>query len=108
MARGALGDVLFLLAATVVYELRRDACGLSGDERCRRKLVTAIAISGDWLLRFPVTIETRTMIGGRGFERRGARAVTDGAVVVILRRVRETQHRDRVLVFVVRKLDREL
>ena len=34
--------------------------------------------------------------------------MTDRAVVVILRRVRETQERDRVLMLVVRKLDREL
>src|ERR1051325_40257 len=34
--------------------------------------------------------------------------MTDGAVVVLLRRMRETQERDRVLVLVVRKLDHEL
>jgi hypothetical protein len=41
-------------------------------------------------------------------EHRRARRVTDGAVVVTLRRMCEPQQRDHILVFVVRKLDREL
>ena len=48
------------------------------------------------------------MTGGRSFERRRPGSMTDGAVVVLLRRVRETQERDRVLVLVVWKLNREL
>ena len=48
------------------------------------------------------------MIGRYCFEGRGTLAVTDSAVVVVLRRMREPQHRNHVLVLVVRKLDREL
>ena len=70
--------------------------------------MTAIAVRGNWFLGLPVTVETRSVVAGRGFERRRPGSMTDGAVVVLLRRVRETQERDRVLVLVVRKLDREL
>ena len=55
-----------------------------------------------------MTVEARRMIGRNRLERRGALAVTDGAVVITLRRVREPQHRNHVLVLVVRKLDPEL
>ena len=48
------------------------------------------------------------MIGRHSLERRRALSMTDSAVVVILRRMREPQHRDHVLVLIVRKLDREL
>ena len=71
--------------------------------------MTAVAVVRDWLLRFPVTVKARRMFGRNSFEGRSALTVTDSAVVVILwRRMREPQHRDHVLVLVVRKLDREL
>ena len=108
MARRALRNVLLLLTTTIVHELRRDPRRLSEHVRCARELVTAVAVGGDWFLRFPVTVKTRSVICRRGFERRGSRSVTDRAVVITLRRVRETQEGDRVLVLVVRKLDREL
>ena len=40
--------------------------------RRRRELVTAVAVVRDWFLRLPVTVETRSVICRRGFERRGA------------------------------------
>ena len=48
------------------------------------------------------------MIGRNSLERRGALPMTDSAVVVTLRRVRKPQHRNHVLMLVVRKFDREL
>ena len=71
--------------------------------------MTAVAVVRDWLLRFPVTVKARRMFGRNGFERRSALTVTDSAVVIILRRsMREPQHRNHVLVPIVRKLDLEL
>jgi hypothetical protein len=102
-------DVLFLLAATIVNEFRGDPyrrflrCVRRG-----REFVTAVAVIGHWLLRFPVTVETRFVTGRSGLEHRSTLPVTDRATVIILRRVREPQHRDHILVPVVRKLDREL
>jgi hypothetical protein len=108
MARRAFSDVLLLLAATIVDELRRDPFRhwLRGVRR--REFVTAVAVVRDRLLRFPVTVETRTVTGRHRFEHLGALRVTDGAVVVTLRRMRESQLRDHILVPVMRKLDREL
>lgn len=108
MARRAFRNVLLLLAPTFMHKLLRDPYGLGKAVRRACQLVTTIAIRGDWFLRFPMTVETRPMICRRGFERRRSRSMTDRAIVVILRRMRETQERDRVLVLVVRKLDREL
>ena len=48
------------------------------------------------------------MTGRDSLERRGALSVTDRAVVITLRRMRESQQRDHILVTVVWKLDREL
>jgi hypothetical protein len=71
--------------------------------------MTAVAVVRDWLLRFPVTVKARRMFGRNSFEGRTALTVTDSAVVVILRRsMREPQHRNHVLVLIVRKLDLEL
>ena len=81
--------------------------------------MTAVAVCGDGLLRLPVTVETGRMIRRCRFEGCILICVTDRAVVVILllwrRRVCEShvlrrveEVRDHVLVFVVRKLDREL
>lgn len=78
--------------------------------------MTAVAVGGDGLLRFPVTVEARRVICWRGSESLCERRVTDRAVVVVLlRRMREIDLfartealRDYVLMFVVRKLDREL
>ena len=108
MARRAFRNVLLLLAPTLMHKLLRDPYGPGKAVRRARELVTAIAVRGDWLLRLPMTVETRSVICWRGFERRRSRPMTDGAVVVILRRMRETQERDRVLMLVVRKLDCEL
>ena len=89
-------DMLFLLTPTIVYELWRDSKRRFFRSVRRRELMTAVAVAGHWLLRFPMTVETRAVICRHGLEHRGARRVTDGAAV------------DHVLVFVVRKLDREL
>jgi hypothetical protein len=70
--------------------------------------MTSIAVRGDWFLRLPVTVETRGVLRRNRFERGGSRCVTDGAVIVALRRMREAQKGDRVLVLVVWKLGREL
>ena len=70
--------------------------------------MTAVTVVRDRLLRFPVAVKALRMIGRHCLERRGTLSVTDSTVVVVLRRMREPQHRDHVLVFVVRKLDREL
>ena len=59
MTRGALCDVLLLFTTTLVHELDRDPRRIGYRHIRRRKLVTAIAIDGDWLLRFPMTVETR-------------------------------------------------
>ena len=58
--------------------------------------MTAVAVAGDWLLRFPVTVETRTVTCRRRLEHRRARRVADSAAV------------DHILVSVVRKFDRKL
>ena len=71
--------------------------------------MTAVAVIRDGLLRFPVTVEARRMIGRHCLEGRGTLRVANGAVVIVLRwRVREPPHRNHILVLVVRKLDREL
>jgi hypothetical protein len=59
MTGRALGYVNFLFAAAFVHELqgnssRRGVGSVGGGG----KLVTSSAVGGDWLLRFPVTIET--------------------------------------------------
>ena len=108
MTRRALRDVLFLLAAAFVYELRRDSRRIGQHVRCFRQLVTAIAVRRDWFLRFPVAVETRRMIFGCCLDRRGPRSVTDRAVVIVLLRRMCERHGDYVLVLVVRKLDIEL
>lgn len=108
VTRRTFRDVLFLLATTVMYELRRDPFRRLLGRVGRRELVAAVAVVGNRLLRFPVTVETRAVTGGHRFEHLGALPVTDRAVVITLRRVRESQHRDRILVPVMRKLDREL
>lgn len=108
MARRAFRDVLFLLAAAVVDKLRRDPFRRFFRSVGRGQFVTAVAVVGDRLLRLPVTVETRAVPGWRRLEHRGALPMTDGAVVVTLRRMRESQQRDHVLVPVVRKLDRKL
>src|ERR1041384_8212187 len=82
MARRAFRDVLLLLAATIVDELRRDPFRHWLRGVGRREFVTAVAVVRDRLLRFPVTVETRTMTGGHRFEHLSALRVTDGAVVV--------------------------
>jgi hypothetical protein len=70
MARRTLGDVLFLLTAAFVNELRRDSLRrFSQDDRCFCELVTTVAIRRHRLLRLPVTVKTRCVIGGNGFER---------------------------------------
>jgi len=56
-----LAYVLFLLTTAIVLELRGDSYrrvlgGVGSGE-----LVTAVAVVGNWLLRLPVTVETRAM-----------------------------------------------
>lgn len=114
MARRALRDVLFLFAAAVVYELRRDSRRIGRDVRRFRQLVTPVAVRSYWLLRFPVAVETRRMIRRRCLEGRGARRVTDRAIVVVLlRRMCErdcwaSHECDHVLMHVVWELGIEL
>ena len=108
MARRTLCDVLFLLSAAFVNKLRRDSRWLGCDKGAWRKLMTPVAVSSYWLLRLPMTVETRCVIVWRCLERCGSRCVADGAVVVTLRPVRETQLRDDVLMLVMGKLDIEL
>lgn len=109
MARRALRDVLLLLTAAVVNELRRDPLwSISHHEWGGGELVTSVAVRSHRILRFPMTVETRCVIGRNSFERRGPCSMTDSAVVVALRRVRETQQCNCILMFVVRKLDVEL
>ena len=50
MTGGALRDVLFLLAAAVVYKLRRDSPRIGQDVRRFRQLVTAVAVRSYWFL----------------------------------------------------------
>ena len=59
--------------------------------------MTSVAVCGHRLLRFPVTIETRRVIGRNGFERRCPRSMTEATVVV-----------SDVLMHVMRKVDLEL
>ena len=108
MTRRALRDVLLSFTASFVHKLHRDSRDLIG--RCVRsgQLMTTVAVVGDRLLRLPMAVETRSVIGRRSFERRRSRSMTDRAVVVILRWMCEPQERDRILVLVVWKLDREL
>ena len=89
-------DMLFLLTPTIVYELWRDSKRRFFRSVRRRELMTAVAVAGDWLLRFPVTVETRTVTCRRRLEHRRARRVADSAAV------------DHILVSVVRKFDRKL
>lgn len=58
MTRRALGNVLFLLTTTFVHELDRDPRRISYRHVWRRELVAAVAVGSDWLLCFPVTVET--------------------------------------------------
>ena len=90
MTSRALRDVLFLLAAAVVHELRRDPRRLGDHVRRSRQLVTTVAVVRHRLLRFPVTVEARRMIFRHCFETFSACRMTDRAVVVVLRCVRET------------------
>src|ERR1051326_13985 len=67
-----LADVLFLLTTAIVLELRGDSYrrvlrGVGSGE-----LVTAVAVVGNWLLRFPVTVETRAMTCRHRLEHRRA------------------------------------
>lgn len=59
VAGRTLQDVILLLTAAFMNELRRDARGLSQHVRCWGEFVTAVAVRGDWFLRFPVTVEAR-------------------------------------------------
>ena len=109
MTRRTFRDMLLTFTTTVVNELARyphrfgRAC-----IRCRQ-LVTAVTVVGNRLLRLPMTIETRRVVGRDRLERRGALPMTNCAVVEALwLRVRKAQHRNHILVFVVRKFDREL
>jgi hypothetical protein len=116
MTRRTLGHVLLSLASSFMHELDRDPRRLIISYVRGNKLVTTITVRGDWLLRLPVTIEARRVICWSRFEDNSAWLVADRAVVVILHwgmrkcacRLWTTQERNHVLVFVVRKLDREL
>ena len=68
MALRTFPDMLLRL----VIELRRDARWLSQQVRIHREFVAAIAIRSNRLLRLPVTVETRSVIRWRSFERCGA------------------------------------
>lgn len=70
--------------------------------------MTTVAVVRDRLLRLPVAVEARRVVLRRGLERFSTWRVTDGAVVVVLRRVRESQQRNYILMPIMRKLDREL
>ena len=59
VARGALGYVLLFLATSFMQILDRNPRWLSDWYVRRRKFVTAVAVCGDGLLRFPVAVETR-------------------------------------------------
>ena len=65
--------------------------GSVGGRVRRRKLMTAVTVVRDGLLRFPVTVETRRMISRHSLECRGTLPVTDSAVVVVLRRACENR-----------------
>ena len=84
MTGSALCNVLLFLTTTFVQILDRDPRWLSDGHVWRRKLVAALAVGGDRLLRFPMTVEARRVIRWRRLESRGFRRVTDGAVVVTL------------------------
>src|SRR5690348_12641339 len=103
VTRRTFRDVLFLLTTTIVYELRGDPCRrfIRGAGRC--EFVTTVTVAGDWLLRLPVTVETRSMICRPSLRHRGPLPMTDGAIVVALRHVRESQQRDHILMLVMRK-----
>jgi hypothetical protein len=81
---GAFRNVLLLLTATFVQILDRDPRWFGVWYIRRRKLVTAVAISGNWLLRFPMTVETRRVISWRRLESRSLCRVANSAVVVAL------------------------
>ena len=66
-----LRDVLFLLAAAIVYELRRDPQGRFLCSVRRYELMTAVAVVRHWLLRLPMTVETRAVTGRCRLEHRG-------------------------------------
>jgi len=67
-----LGDVLFLLATPIVYELRGDSQRRFLRSVRRPKSVTTVAVVGNGLLRFPVTVETRAVTGRHRLEHRRA------------------------------------
>ena len=71
MARRTLRDVLFPTA--FVNELRRDPLRrISYDERCFCELVATVTVRGHRLLRLPMTVETRCVIGRNRFEGRSS------------------------------------
>ena len=70
--------------------------------------MTAVAVVRHGLLRFPVTVETRRMIRRDRLECGRALAMADSAIVVTLLHMRESQQGNRILMPVMRKLDREL
>ena len=65
-------DMLLLLTSAIVYELWRDSKRRFFRSVRRHELMTAVAVAGDWLLRFPVTVETRAVTRRRRLEHRGA------------------------------------
>lgn len=95
--------MLLSLAASFMHKLNRDSrmevCGWIGG----REFMTAVAVSRDWRLRFPMTVKARRMVRRTGAKRRGrwheavgpprrrrfwngvALRVTERAVVVVLR-----------------------
>ena len=70
--------------------------------------MATVAVVGDRLLRLPMAVETRSVIRRNSLEGCSAGRVADRAVVVTLRRVRESQQRNYILMPIMRKLDREL
>jgi hypothetical protein len=64
VTRGALENVVRFLASAFVYELCGDA-GWRGSGGVRRSyFMTALTVSSDGWLRFPVTVETRSVVRG--------------------------------------------
>ena len=62
MARGAFSDVLL----AIVTKRHRDSLRrIQNDDWFLSELMTAAAVVIDRRLRFPVTIEARSVIGGR-------------------------------------------
>ena len=58
VARCALGNVVLLLTTSFMLELHRYSCRSLDNVVRSRKLVAAITVRRERLLRFPVTIET--------------------------------------------------